>query len=146
MAERTSPGINCLLRPIVEESRIFSMAPTQINHPGSSRWHLGNAFPYRQSPVFFSNHIYANADFVPAPSACITLQKSGSSCPEYRGRFLQKALGNNPLSIFLMALAHPLWMQKLPAYVSLVGIHNWRKNSNFPFIPCTFPCTPKTLP
>ena len=42
-------------------------------------------------------------DLVPAPSACMMLQYS-SSPPNRSGMILQNALGNIPLSIFLIAL------------------------------------------
>ncbi len=63
-----------LFRPIVDETRIESVAPT---HNKSSTFIIraSCAIPFHTeiSPVSFQ-YIYANADFVPAPSACITVQ------------------------------------------------------------------------
>ena len=54
------------------------------------------------SPVSFQ-YMYANEDFVPAPSACITRQWSLLPV-KWSGTILQNALGKRPLSIFFMAL------------------------------------------
>ncbi|MNY14623.1 hypothetical protein D3C86_1478080 [compost metagenome] len=79
MAEITSAGIKFLFLPIVEESKILSVAPT---HNKSSIFMIKAswAIPFQTeiSPVSFQ-YIYAKDDFVPAPSACIIKQCS-SSC------------------------------------------------------------------
>mmetsp|Transcript_36896 Transcript_36896/g.86482 ORF Transcript_36896/g.86482 Transcript_36896/m.86482 type:complete len:247 (-) Transcript_36896:675-1415(-) len=98
----TSPGIKFLFRPIVLDSRMLSVAPT---HKRSSRFMTiaSCAMPFQtlRSPVFFQ-YMYAKEDFVPAPSACMTIAWLGS-LDKTSGTILQKALGNKPLSMFLMA-------------------------------------------
>ena len=74
MAEITSCGMRFLLRPMVEESIMWPTAPTHIRSSIfiiSASW----AIPFHtlRSPVAFQ-YIYAKADLVPAPSACITKQ------------------------------------------------------------------------
>ncbi len=103
IADMTSPGISILLRPIVLETRMLSTAPTQSK---SSVFIINAscAIPFHtlRSPVSFQ-YMYARADLVPAPSACMILQYSGSP-PKMSGIILQNACGKIPLSIFLMAL------------------------------------------
>ena len=58
-------------------------------------------FQTLKSPVSFQ-YIYAKADLVPAPSACIT--KQCSLLPvKLSGTILQNAFANKPLSMFFMA-------------------------------------------
>ena len=103
IAEITSPGIRSLLRPIVDDKRMLFVAPTQRR---SSIFIINAscAIPFHTliSPVSFQ-YRYAREDFVPAPSACIILQYSGSP-PSISGIILQNALGYSPLSTFLIAL------------------------------------------
>ena len=103
IAAITSPGIKCLLRPMVDDTRMLSVAPTQRR---SSIFIINAscAIPFHtlKSPVSFQ-YAYANDDFVPAPSACMILQYS-SSPPKISGMILQNAFGYNPLSTFLIAL------------------------------------------
>ena len=74
IADKTSPGILLLLRPIVEDNIILSVAPT---HKRSSIFIINAscAMPFQTeiSPVSFQ-YIYAKEDFVPAPSACMIKQ------------------------------------------------------------------------
>ena len=103
IAEITSPGTNSLLRPIVEETKILSTAPTQSRSSIfmiRASWAI--PFHTERSPVSFQ-YIYAKDDLVPAPSACIILQYSGSP-PKISGMILQNAFGKIPLSMFFIAL------------------------------------------
>ncbi|CAI8159463.1 MAG: Uncharacterised protein [Polaribacter sp. SA4-10] len=74
ITDNTSPGILLLLRPIVEDNMILSVAPT---HNKSSIFIIkaSCAIPFHTeiSPVSFQ-YMYAKEDFVPAPSACIIKQ------------------------------------------------------------------------
>ena len=119
MAEITSPGISSLLRPIVLDTRILSTAPTQSR---SSIFIISAscAMPFQteRSPVSFQ-YMYARLDLVPAPSACMILQYSGSP-PRISGMILQKACGKIPLSMFLMALC----TSSLDALTPLI-IYRW---------------------
>ena len=92
IADITSPGISILLRPIVLETRILSTAPTQ-RRSSVFMTIASCAMPFHtlRSPVSFQ-YIYARDDFVPAPSACIILQYSGSP-PKISGIILQNAMG-----------------------------------------------------
>ena len=116
MAEITSPGINILLRPIVDDNKILSVAPT---HSRSSIFIINAscAIPFQtdRSPVSFQ-YIYANEDFVPAPSACMILQYSASP-PNISGIILQKALGNIPLSMFFIALCTSSFDAETPRWL-----------------------------
>mmetsp|Transcript_42414 Transcript_42414/g.128184 ORF Transcript_42414/g.128184 Transcript_42414/m.128184 type:complete len:316 (+) Transcript_42414:735-1682(+) len=98
----TSLGIKFLFLPMVEDKRILSTTPT---HNKSSKFitMASCAIPFQtlKSPVFFQ-YMYASDDFVPAPSACMTIAIF-SSPHKVSGTTLQKALGKRPLSMFLMA-------------------------------------------
>ena len=90
IADMTSPGTSILLRPIVLETRMLSTAPTQSKSSvfmTMASWAI--PFHTERSPVSFQ-YIYANEDFVPAPSACMMLQYAGSP-PKISGMILQKA-------------------------------------------------------
>ena len=98
----TSPGMRFLLRPMVEERRMLSVAPTQRRSSRfmtTASWAI--PFQTEMSPVSFQ-YTYASDDFVPAPSACMILQYSGSP-PSMSGTILQKAPGKRPLSTLLIA-------------------------------------------
>ena len=103
IAEITSPGTSILFRPIVLDTRMLSTAPTQ-SRSSVFMTIASCAIPFHTSrlPVSFQ-YMYARLDFVPAPSACMMLQYSGSP-PRMSGIILQKACGNRPLSMFFMAL------------------------------------------
>mmetsp|Transcript_1133 Transcript_1133/g.3216 ORF Transcript_1133/g.3216 Transcript_1133/m.3216 type:complete len:228 (-) Transcript_1133:257-940(-) len=95
-SESTSPEIRFLLRPMVEDRRMLSVAPT---HARSSTFMItaSCAIPRQteRSPVVFQ-YRYASEDLVPAPSACITMQYSGSPL-KWSGTILQNARGKRPL-------------------------------------------------
>ena len=121
MAEITSPGTSILLRPMVEETRILSTAPTQSRSSvfiTMASWAI--PFHTARSPVSFQ-YIYASDDFVPAPSACMMLQYSGSP-PRMSGMILQKACGKIPLSMFLMALCTSSLAALTPRIIYLLSI------------------------
>ena len=103
MAEITSPGTSILFLPMVLDTRMLSTAPTQSRSSVFiTMASCATPFHTLKSPVSFQ-YIYASDDFVPAPSACMMLQYSGSP-PRMSGIILQKACGYRPLSMFLMAL------------------------------------------
>ena len=119
IAEITSPEIKFLFLPIVEESIMLSVAPTQIK---SSIFMIkaSCAIPFQTetSPVSFQ-YIYAKEDLVPAPSACIT--KQWSSLPvKWSGTILQNAFGKRPLSIFLIALCTSSFEAETPRWAYLL--------------------------
>mmetsp|Transcript_1915 Transcript_1915/g.4337 ORF Transcript_1915/g.4337 Transcript_1915/m.4337 type:complete len:358 (-) Transcript_1915:34-1107(-) len=98
----TSPGMSALLRPMVEDSRMLS---TQPMHSRSSVFMItaSCAMPRHtlRSPVSFQ-YMYARDDLVPAPSACMHAQYSGSPVST-SGTTLQNALGKSPLSTLAIA-------------------------------------------
>ena len=102
IAEITSPGILFLFLPMVDDSIIFSVAPTQIKSSIfmiRASWAI--PFQTERSPVSFQ-YIYAKELFVPAPSACITIQWSPLPVKK-SGTILQNAFGKSPLSKFFIA-------------------------------------------
>ena len=106
----TSPGMRDLLRPMVEERRMFSTQPMQRRSSVfmmTASW----AMPRHtlRSPVSFQ-YMYAREDLVPAPSACMQVQYA-SSPVRRSGTTLQKALGKSPLSTSAMAA----WTSSLSA-------------------------------
>ena len=106
----TSPGMSDLFRPMVDESKMLSTHPM---HSKSSVFMMtaSCAMPRHtdRSPVSFQ-YMYAREDFVPAPSACMHVQKSSSPVSR-SGTTLQNALGNKPLSTSAMAA----WTSSLDA-------------------------------
>ena len=97
---------------------MLSTAPTQ-SRSSVFMIRASCAMPFHtpRSPVSFQ-YIYANDDFVPAPSACMMLQYSGSP-PKMSGMILQKAWGNRPLSMFFMALCTSSFAAETPRIMYL---------------------------
>ena len=121
IAEITSPGTSILFLPMVEDTRMLSTAPTQSRSSvfiTMASWAM--PFHTERSPVSFQ-YIYASDDFVPAPSACMILQYSGSP-PSTSGIILQKACGNIPLSIFFMALCTSSFAALTPRIIYLFDL------------------------
>mmetsp|Transcript_28990 Transcript_28990/g.73217 ORF Transcript_28990/g.73217 Transcript_28990/m.73217 type:complete len:215 (+) Transcript_28990:1874-2518(+) len=115
IALTTDPGMTFLFRPSVLDNMMLSTTPT---HKRSSKFitiaSWATPFHTDKSPVRFQ-YIYAREALVPAPSACITMQWCGLQ-EMSSGTILQKAFGNKPWLMSLMALCTSAFPADTPLF------------------------------